>query len=115
MCARLPVLAAPVAACVILLPPPAKGGGASPAFLVSSFMCIHHYEGSWSDPGAPYWGGLQMDWTFMATYGAEYLRAWGPANNWPVSVQISVAIRAYLAGRGFWPWPTSARLCGLLP
>ncbi len=25
------------------------------------WLCIHHYEGSWTDPNAPYYGGLQMD------------------------------------------------------
>src|SRR4051812_48418992 len=28
----------------------------------SGLLCIHTGEGSWTDPGAPYWGGLQMDW-----------------------------------------------------
>jgi len=79
-----------------------------------AFACIHRYEGSWTDAGAPYYGGLQMDWTFMETYGADYLRAWGTADHWPPSVQLAVAIRAYLSGRGFTPWPTSARLCGLI-
>jgi hypothetical protein len=92
--------------------------GASPstsaAVLAQDFACIHRYEGSWTDPGAPYYGGLQMDWSFMSTYGAEYLRAWGTADHWPPSVQIAVAMRAYLSGRGFTPWPTSARLCGLI-
>jgi hypothetical protein len=55
-----------------------------------------------------------MDWTFMSTYGPDYLKAWGTADHWPPAVQISVAMRAYLSGRGFTPWPTSARLCGLL-
>lgn len=49
----------------------------------------------------------------MVTYGAEYLRAWGPADNWPPAVQLAVAIRAYLDGLGFAPWPVSAWLCGL--
>jgi len=78
-----------------------------------AFACIHRYEGSWSDPGAPYYGGLQMDWNFMNAYGREYLQAWGTADHWPPQVQIAVAVRAYLSGRGFDPWPTSSRLCGL--
>jgi hypothetical protein len=77
-------------------------------------MCIHRFEGSWTDPGAPYYGGLQMDWTFMNTYGPDYLKAWGTADHWPPAVQIAVAMRAYLSGRGFYPWPNSARLCGLI-
>src|SRR5207342_965402 len=50
---------------------------ASPDALMRAFACIHRYEGSWTDPNAPYYGGLQMDYTFMSTYGADYLRAWG--------------------------------------
>jgi hypothetical protein len=78
-----------------------------------AFACIHHGEGRWDDPNPPYWGGLQMDWLFMLTYGREFLRAFGTADNWPRSVQVAVGIRGYLA-RGFQPWPTTARRCGLL-
>jgi len=84
-----------------------------PSSLERSFMCIHRFEGSWTDPDAPYYGGLQMDLEFQRTYGPEYLRAWGTADHWPVSVQIAVAIKAYLT-RGFNPWPNTARDCGLL-
>ena len=83
--------------------------------LWNAFLCIHNYEGSWgADTGNGYYGGLQMDYGFMAAYGREYLQAWGPANNWPPAIQMAVAIRAYLSGRGFYPWPNSARLCGLI-
>ena len=33
------------------------------------WLCIHNYEASWTDPKAPYYGGLQMDREFQATYG----------------------------------------------
>ena len=33
------------------------------------FLCIHRYEGSWTDTGAPYYGGLQMDVGFQQHYG----------------------------------------------
>ena len=79
----------------------------------NAWLCIHHYEASWQDSGAPYWGGLQMDHGFMQTYGAEYIRRWGTADNWPPFVQILVAERAYRS-RGFTPWPNTARYCGLL-
>ena len=82
--------------------------------LERAFLCIHTYEGSWTDPDAPYWGGVQMDLSFQRTYGAEFLRAWGTADNWPISVQLAVAMRAYLSGRGFYPWPNTARYCNLL-
>lgn len=80
-------------------------------WLERAFACIHAHEGAWNDPRAPYWGGLQMDSSFQATYGAEFVRAFGTADRWPASVQIAVAIRAWLS-RGFGPWPTR-RFCGL--
>ena len=54
-----------------------------------------------------------MDYGFQRAYGREYLRAFGTADHWTPGMQIAVAIRAYLAGRGFGPWPTTARRCGL--
>lgn len=81
--------------------------------LAQAFLCIHGFEASWTDAGTPYWGGLQFDAGFMATYGGAFLRAWGTADHWPAFVQVAVAENAYLSGRGFFAWPTSARLCGL--
>lgn len=78
-------------------------------------MCIHSYEGSWTDSGDPYWGGLQMDRLFMAHYGADFEREFhGFANVWPVWAQIAAARRARDSGRGYSPWPNTARMCGLL-
>ena len=31
----------------------------------SGWLCIHRFEGAWSDSGDPYWGGLQMDRGFI--------------------------------------------------
>lgn len=88
---------------------------ALPAQLVSAFGCIHSYEGAWtSNTGNGYYGGLQMDLAFQRLYGAEFLRRWGTADNWPAWAQLSAAVSAYRAGRGFWPWPNSARICGLI-
>jgi hypothetical protein len=87
----------------------------STAQLWQAFLCIHRYEGGWdSNTGNGYYGGLQMDYGFMRSYGPEYLRAFGTADNWPPYMQIAVAMRAYVSGRGFYPWPTSARICGLI-
>lgn len=80
----------------------------------SAFACIHRYEGAWNDPGGPYYGGLQMDLAFQATYGHEYLHRWGTADHWPVWAQLAAAARARDSGRGYTPWPNSARVCGLL-
>lgn len=76
------------------------------------WLCIHHYEGSWADSGGPYWGGLQMDLSFQATYGGWLLRHKGTANHWSALEQIWVAVRASRT-RGFSPWPSTARSCGL--
>jgi hypothetical protein len=81
---------------------------------LAAWLCIHRYEGSWTDPNAPYYGGLQMDWNFMSTYGAELLRIKGTADHWTPLEQMWVAERAYSSGRGFYPWPNSAHWCGLI-
>jgi hypothetical protein len=78
------------------------------------WLCIHRYEGSWTDADGLYYGGLQMDWGFMSRYGGFLLRQKGPANRWTPLEQMWVAERAYRSGRGFWPWPSTARYCGLL-
>jgi hypothetical protein len=78
------------------------------------WLCIHRYEGSWTDPNAPYYGGLQMDLSFQRTYGPHLLRAKGTADRWTPLEQMWVAERAHSSGRGFYPWPSTARVCGLL-
>jgi hypothetical protein len=81
----------------------------------SGWLCIHHFEGSWSDAGDPYWGGLQMDRGFMSTYGEDMIARHhgGLADTWTPAEQIVVAERAYRT-RGFAPWPNTARSCGVL-
>jgi hypothetical protein len=81
--------------------------------LERAFLCIHRFEGRWSDPDAPYYGGMQMDLDFMAAYAAPFLRAYGTADHWTAAMQVVTAERAYLEGRGFEPWPNTARMCGL--
>ncbi len=80
---------------------------------LAAFLCIHRYEGSWTDGGGPYYGGLQMDVGFQSTYGGWLLRSKGTADHWTPLEQIWVAEKA-LRSRGFWPWPNTARFCGLL-
>jgi hypothetical protein len=77
------------------------------------WLCIHRYEAQWRDPNGPYYGGLQMDLEFQSTYGRELLRQKGTAEHWTPLEQMWVAERAYRT-RGFWPWPNTARYCGLL-
>ncbi len=78
-----------------------------------AWLCIHSFEGSWRDPSAPYYGGLQMDLEFQTTYARDLLRRKGTAEHWTPLEQMWVAERAYRT-RGFWPWPNTARYCGLL-
>jgi hypothetical protein len=77
------------------------------------FLCIHRFEGSWTDTGEPYYGGLQMDRRFQQSYGGWLYRTKGTADHWSPIEQIWTAERA-LKSRGFWPWPNTARYCGLL-
>lgn len=81
----------------------------------SAWLCIHKGEGAWnSNTGNGYYGGLQMDYGFMSSYGGHLLRTKGTADKWSPLEQVWVAIRAYGSGRGFNPWPNTARACGLL-
>jgi len=47
-------------------------------------------------------------------YGSEFVGRWGTADNWPAWAQLEAAARAHDSGRGFTPWPNTARFCGLL-
>jgi hypothetical protein len=80
----------------------------------AGWSCIQRYEAAWSDPDAPYYGGLQMDLGFQHRYGRELLRRKGTADRWTPHEQMWVAERAHRSGRGFSPWPNTARLCGLI-
>jgi hypothetical protein len=80
----------------------------------AQWMCIHKGEGAWNDPNAPYYGGLQMDMSFQRAYGWDLLMRKGTADNWTPLEQMWVAEKAYASGRGFYPWPTTARRCGLI-
>jgi hypothetical protein len=79
-----------------------------------AWLCIHRYEGSWTDPNPPYYGGLQMDLGFQQRYGGALLRRKGTADHWTPLEQIWTAERALRSGRGFYPWPNTARFCGLI-
>lgn len=103
----------------------ASTASASADPVTRGLLCIHNYEGSWTDSGAPYWGGLQMDLSFQGTYGYKYVRVfgkiikirfldlWGTADHWPIKAQLHAARNAYRV-RGWWPWPNTARFCGLI-
>lgn len=80
---------------------------------LAAFLCIHRFEGRWTDGGGPYYGGLQMDLGFQETYAPALLRTKGTADHWTPLEQIWTAEKA-LKSRGFYPWPNTARFCGLL-
>jgi hypothetical protein len=84
----------------------------------AAWLCIYRYErgsAGWAtNTGNGYYGGLQMDWSFMRAYGRELLRRKGTADKWTPAEQMMVAERAHRSGRGFNPWPNTARRCGLL-
>jgi transglycosylase-like protein len=82
---------------------------------LNAWTCIHNGEGAWNaNTGNGFYGGLQMDYGFMSTYGPEFLARWGTADNWPPWAQIETAQRAHDSGRGYSPWPNTARACGLI-
>jgi hypothetical protein len=89
--------------------PPRKG----------AWLCIYRHERhprmGWRTRTANgFFGGLQMNIDFQRTYAPELLRRKGTADRWSAIEQIWVAERAYRSGRGFHPWPNTARACGLI-
>jgi hypothetical protein len=81
--------------------------------LYEKWRCIHEHEGAWNaNTGNGYYGGLQMDYSFMQTHGPQFLRRWGTADKWPVWAQLAAAEDAY-STRGFGPWPNTRIACGI--
>ena len=79
------------------------------------WLCIHRYEGAWtSNTGNGYYGGLQMNLSFQRAYAPSLLRRKGTADRWTPLEQMWTAERAHQSGRGFYPWPNTARYCGLI-
>jgi hypothetical protein len=80
------------------------------------WLCIHGYEGSWTDPDPPYFGGLQMSYGFMEAYGGSLYAEKGTADNWTSDEQIGVAenawaINGYYLGWLYSQWPISGPNC----
>ena len=89
-----------------------------PPHLVA-WRCIQRYESGGSygmgiNTGNGYYGGLQFDIGFQLAYGAWLYRTKGTAEHWTPLEQMWTAERAHASGRGFTPWPNTARACGLL-
>jgi hypothetical protein len=116
--------------------PPRGGAALEPIGDEAAWLCIHNGtpvaggepgtdgqgEGPWNDAGDPYWGGLQMDRGFMSAYGSDFIRehrgegagGLGLADSWTPREQMVAAERARSSGRGYYPWPLTARRCGLI-
>jgi hypothetical protein len=77
----------------------------------SGARCVHHYEGSWTDPGAPYWGGFQFSYWFMERFAPRRLAVSGTADHWRPFRQV-IVVRRVVRRYGWGQWST-ARMCGL--
>lgn len=110
---KLPALAGALALAVGMQTAEARVYPWPPSWWVKNAMCVHRYEAAWNDSGAPYWGGLQFDLDFQRTYGAWHYKHYGTADHWTVKAQLRAAYRGW-QDRGWWPWPHTARACGLL-
>lgn len=79
---------------------------------LQQFMCIHGHEGSWTDPNAPYWGGIQFGFGEWRRFGYPYTGKLYANEASPLE-QIWAGER-YWRLSGFYPWPQTARTCGLI-
>jgi len=80
-------------------------------WLVQAFECVHQYEGSWTaNSGNGFAGGLQFGPAEWQRWGGSYAPS---ADQATPSQQIAAAI-GYHAVSGFYPWPNTARACGLI-
>ena len=78
----------------------------------NEWMCIHRYEGSWTDSGAPYWGGVQFGYSEWQRFGKPYTGV--DTANLASPMQQMWAAERYWRVSGFYPWPRTARMCGLI-
>jgi hypothetical protein len=81
---------------------------------LAAWLCIHRLEGGWSsNTGNGYYGGLQMNLGFQRTYAPWLVQRKGTADRWTPLEQMWTAEKA-ARSRGFYPWPNTARYCGLI-
>lgn len=85
-------------------------------------QCVANHEGGFNSAdlatGNTYFGRMQGDRSFLATYGPEFYRRYGRPhgvpgrwlNPWPASAQVVTFYRGYRA-RGWGPWPTYYAYC----
>lgn len=80
----------------------------------TALLCIHGGEGAWNaiDPSGTYFGGLQMNLSFMETYAPYTYAAKGTADHWTPLEQLTAGARAVRV-RGYTPWPQTRIPCGV--
>jgi hypothetical protein len=77
----------------------------------SSWLCIHRYEGAWnSNTGNGYYGGLQFGYSEWKRFGGKF----APMAYLATPLEQMWAAEAYWEVSGFYPWPNTARACGLI-
>lgn len=73
-------------------------------------LCVHAHEGAWNDPDAPYWGGMQFGYGEWLRFGGEF----APTADLALPHQQLLAAYRYWQLSGWYPWPNTARACGLI-
>lgn len=82
-----------------------------PRWWLNAALCVHSHEGSWRDAGAPYYGGMQFDLgTWFANGGGRY----AAYPHWATPTQQLRVAYVTWQRRGWYPWPNTARMCGLI-
>lgn len=73
---------------------------------------MHHYEGSWhANTGNGFYGGMQFDrGTWLSNGGGRFAPL---AHLTTPHNQLVVAYTTWRR-RGWYPWPNTARYCGLI-
>lgn len=80
----------------------------------SAGRCVSSKEGGLrTNTGNGYYGKWQADVQFQRTYALWLYNRFGVASNWPEWAQDLMGFRGYRS-RGWYPWPNTARRCGLL-
>lgn len=86
-------------------------------YSTGSTQCVVNGEGGWTtNTGNGYYGRFQADTDFARAYNPAASRRAGPyaySPNWTPSEQVLMGYRGWRA-RGYQPWPTTGRRCGLI-
>lgn len=97
---------------IILVSVPAAGAHRLPQGWLRAALCVHSHEArNWHETRGIFEGGMQfLNSTWLANGGGRYARH---AYDATPHQQLDIAYRLWQ--RASWnPWPTTARICGLL-